>query len=323
MMGTDRAKVQPARPLVVILGATAVGKSALGLALAQQFGGEIVSADSRQIYRGMDIGTAKPTPAEQAVVPHHLLDLCTPDYTLTLAEYQQAAYATIDALHARGRLPILVGGTVLYVRAVVEGLRIPVVPPDPLLRAELEAFLAQEGRAALYARLAAVDPLGAAAVDRQNPRRVLRALEIFLATGKSKVELEGADPPPFAVLQIGLMRPRPALYARIDARVVAMVEAGLAAETARLLAAGYGATLPAMTSLGYREMRAYLRGEMTLDAAVERIQVETHRYVRHQDTWFRKLSGVQWFDLGDADADDALEQVAATVAQFLAEHPLG
>jgi tRNA dimethylallyltransferase len=309
------------KPLVVLLGPTAVGKTALSLQLAQRFAGEIVSADSRLIYRTMDIGTAKPTPEEQAQVPHHLIDLCEPDRPLTVAEYQTLAYTTIDAIHRRGRVPFLVGGTSLYVRAVVEGLLIPEVPPDPALRAELEAFLATHGREALYQRLLALDPATAAVIDALNPRRLLRALEIVMITGRSKVELEGSHPPPYAILQVGLTRPREELYARIDQRVVAMVEQGLVAETQRLLDAGYAPTLPAMTSLGYREISAYLRGEMTLDAAVERIQIETHRFVRHQMTWFRKMPNIHWFDLSRPESDEAVvETVVEAVGRFLDEH---
>jgi tRNA dimethylallyltransferase len=306
-----------ARPLVVLLGPTAVGKTALSLHLAQRFNGEIVSADSRLIYRTMDIGTAKPTPAEQAQVPHHLIDLCAPDNPLSVAEYQALAYATIDAIHERGRVPFLAGGSSLYVRAVVEGLQIPEVPPDPVLRAALEAYLAAEGREALYQRLLTLDPATASVIDAQNPRRLLRALEIVMSTGRSKVELEGVNPPPYAILQVGLMRPREELYARIDRRVLAMVEEGLVAETERLLAAGYAPTLPAMSSLGYREIAAYLRGEMGLDAAIERIQVETHRFVRHQMTWFRKMANVHWFDLSQPESEEAVEE---TIARFLAGH---
>jgi tRNA dimethylallyltransferase len=307
-------------PLVALLGPTAVGKTALSLRLAQRFRGEIVSADSRLIYKTMDIGTAKPTAAEQALVPHHLIDLCMPDEPLSVAEYQQLAYTTIDAIHARGGVPFLVGGTSLYVRAVVEGLRIPEVPPNPALRAELEDQLAREGREALYQRLLALDPATAAVIDPLNPRRLLRALEIVISTGKSKTELEGSDPPPYSILQIGLMRPRDELYARIDERVVAMVEEGLVAETEALLTAGYAPTLPAMTSLGYREITTYLRGEMSLQAAIERIQVETHRYVRHQMTWFRKMPDVEWFDLSQPQSEEA---IMARVAQFLDDYLSG
>jgi tRNA dimethylallyltransferase len=288
--------------LVVLLGPTAVGKTELSLRLCEQFGGEVVSADSRQIYRGMDIGTAKATPPEQARVPHHMLDLCAPDQVLTVAEYQQLAYAAIDEIHRRGRVPFLVGGSALYVRAVTAGLRIPEVPPDPALRAQLEEDLARDGLEPLVARLQRIDPATAAQIDLRNPRRVLRALEIVLITGQSKVTLEGASPPPYRMLQLALTRERGALHRRIDARVEQMVAEGLVEETKRLLAAGYAPTLPAMTSLGYREIIAYLEGSMTLGQAVERIQIETHRFVRHQMTWFRKLPGLQWFDMDVVDA---------------------
>ncbi len=308
-------------PLITLIGPTAVGKTALSLRLAQRFDGEILSADSRQIYRGMDIGTAKPTPAERAQIPHHLLDLRNPDEPLSLAQFQSLAYATIDAVHARGRVPLLVGGTALYQRAIVEGLRIPEVPPDAALRARMEALLASEGREALFGWLQRIDPATAAQIDPLNPRRVMRAIEIYESTGQSKVELEGSEPPPYRILQIGLQREREALYQRIDERVDAMIEAGLVAETQRLLDAGYAANLPAMTSLGYREISAFLRGELAWDDAVARIKTETHRFVRHQSTWFRRMKNVHWFQL-DADRDaptsvQAAADVEALVASFL------
>ncbi len=299
---TNSPAWQTTPPLVVLVGPTAVGKTELSLRLCEQFGGEVVSADSRQIYRGMDIGTAKATPAEQARVPHHLLDLRQPDQVLTVAEYQQLAYAAIDAIHGRGRVPFLVGGSALYVRAVTAGLRIPEVPPDPELRAQLEGELASDGLAPLAARLQQIDPATAAQIDLRNPRRVLRALEIMLITGRPKVTLEGAEPPPYRMLQVALTRERGALHRRIDARVEQMVAGGLIEETKKLLVAGYAPNLPAMTSLGYREIIAYLEGHMTLAQAGERIQIETHRFVRHQMTWFRKLPGLQWFDMDETGA---------------------
>lgn len=302
-----RCAMSETATLVVLVGPTAVGKTELSLRLCELFGGEVVSADSRQIYREMDIGTAKATPAEQARVAHHLLDLRAPDQVLTLAEYQQLAYAAIDDIHRRGGVPFLVGGSALYVRAVVAGLRIPEVPPNPQLRAQLEDELARSGLAPLTARLQQIDPATAAQIDLRNPRRVLRALEIVLITGQPKVALEGAEPPPYRILQLALTRERGALHRRIDARVEQMVTEGLVEETKRLLAAGYAPTLPAMTSLGYREIIAYLHGNMTLSQAVARIQIETHRFVRHQMTWFRKLPGLHWFDL-DMDDASAIEQ---------------
>ena len=302
-----------APPLVVLLGPTAVGKTALSLGLCERFGAEVIGADSRQIYQGMDIGTAKATATEQANAPHHLIDLCAPDAPFTLAHYQRLAYYTIDDIQGRGKLPLLVGGTALYIRAVVEGLRIPEVPPNPAVRAELEALLASAGREALFSRLQQLDPATAATIDRQNPRRLLRALEIVISTGQSKVALEGAEPPPYRILQIGLDRERSILYERINLRVEQMMAAGLIAETEQLLAKGYRPPLPAITSLGYREIIAYLAGELGLATAVEKIKTETHRYVRHQYTWFRKMTEIVWFDLDQQPP----EAIYARVAHFL------
>ena len=301
-------------PLIVLLGPTAVGKTELSLRLCEAFNGEVVGADSRQIYRFMDIGTAKPSLAERQRVRHHLIDIRDPNQTLTLAEYQQLAYQTIDAIHQRGRIPFLVGGTALYIRAVVQGLRIPEVPPDPALRAELEAELAHTGVGALFQRLQTLDPATAAVIDAQNPRRVLRALEIVLLTGKSKVELEGAFPPAYRIVQIGLDRPRDELYHRIDQRVDAMIAHGLVAETQWLLAAGYQPPLPSISSLGYREIITHLAGEITLATAVERIKHETHRFVRHQYTSFRKMSDIHWFDLSQMSPAAIYEQVARSIS---------
>jgi tRNA dimethylallyltransferase len=320
-MADNTQPLQPARksssqpPLIVILGPTGVGKTDLSIDLCRACRGEVISADSRQIYRGMDIGTAKATSAEQAVAPHHLLDIRAPDEVLTVAEYQHLAYATIDAIHRRRHTPFLVGGTALYIRAVVEGLRIPAVPPDPEMRARLEERLAQEGVNALFGDLATLDPRTAAQIDARNPRRVLRALEIFLLTGRSKVEMEGADPPPYRTLMVGLNRSRATLYARIDRRVDAMLAAGLVEETQRLLDQGYDARLPAMTSLGYRECIDYLAGRSDLESAARRIKTETHRYVRHQTTWFRKLSNIEWFDLDQVEPS----QITAFVTTWLGD----
>jgi len=265
----------------------------------------------------MDIGTAKPTPAERARAPHHLIDICDPDEPFSLAEYQQRAYATIDAIHRRGNVPFLVGGTALYLRAIVEGLRIPEAPPNPQLREELETFLAAQGREALFQWLQRVDPATAGVIDGQNPRRVLRALEIFLTTGQSKVALEGAEPPPYRFLQIGLDRPRATLYERVDRRVDQMLAQGLIEETRQLLAAGYRPPLPAITSLGYREIIAYLEDGLPLAEAIEKIKTETHRYVRHQYTWFRKMEKSIWFNLAETNSKITIERIYAHVASFL------
>ena len=255
-----REKARP--PLIVVLGPTAVGKTSLSLDLASRFDGEIVGADSRQIYqrhghrhRQADCVT------EQARVPHHLVDIQPPDRQMALATYQQMAFSAIDAIHRRGRVPFLVGGSALYLRAVTEGLQIPEAPPNPALRAELEAFAQENGRTALHARLQALDPDAAAQIHPNNMRRVIRALEIVQTTGRKKSELETAAPPPYRILKIGLDLPRPLLHERIDRRVHEMVAAGLVEEMASLLDAGYSPDLPSLSSLGYREIAAHLRGE--------------------------------------------------------------
>lgn len=300
-------------PLVILLGPTAVGKTELSLVLCERINGEIIGADSRQVYRHMDIGTAKPTPAEQRRVPHHLIDVRDPDQALSVAEYQVLAYEAVAAIHTRGATPVLVGGTALYIRAVIQGLHIPDVPPNPALRAELETELRRGGAPALFARLQQLDQATAAVIDRNNPRRLLRALEIVITTGQSKVALEAATPPPYRILSIGLTRPRAELHARADQRVDQMFAAGLLDETRRLLAAGYRPPMPAMSSLGYRELIAHLNGELTLEAAAAKIKFETHRYIRYQTTAFRKLPDIRWFDL----SAEPVAEILAAVTTFL------
>jgi len=298
---------EPRRPLLVLVGPTAVGKTAVSLALARRFDGEIVSADSRLFYRGMDIGTAKPAPAERALAPHHLIDLCAPDETISLAQYQRLAYAAIDGVLARGRLPILVGGTGQYVMAIVEGWGVPEVAPRPALRAALERL----GGAEAGRWLAALDPAAAARIDPRNVRRVVRALEVTLVSGRRMSDLQRKTPPPYDVCLLGLRRDRADLYARIDARVAAMMAAGLLDEVRRLRDAGY-AEQPPLSGLGYRQLLAHLRGEVSLDEAVTRTQFETHRFARQQATWFRADDPrIAWFDADDGAA------IAAAVAAWL------
>lgn len=286
-------------PILVLVGPTASGKTTLALALAERFNGEIVSADSRQIYRLMDIGTAKPGHTERARIPHHLVDIVWPDEPYTLAQYQAAANAALANVWARGRLPLLVGGTGLYVRAVIDGLAIPAVPPQPALRAELEAEAAAHGAASLHRRLAELDPAAATSIDPANVRRLIRALEICLATGRPLSEQRGSRPTPFRPLLLGLNTERQLLYSWADRRVEQMLAEGLVAEVQALVARGYGWELPAMSSLGYREMGAYVRGELSLAAARERMQLATHAYIRRQLTWFRPDTRVRWLDAAD------------------------
>jgi tRNA dimethylallyltransferase len=291
----------PLPPLIALLGPTAVGKTKLSLELAKAIGAEIVSADSRLVYRGMDIGTAKPSAAEREAIPHHLIDIADPDQTITLAEYQQRAYAAIEGIIQRGRIPLLVGGSGQYVQAVLEGWRSPRAEPDPALRAELEDFAQIHGHGALHQRLREVDPTAAERIDSRNVRRVVRALEVTLLTGQPISELQQRSPPPYRIQRVGLALPRTILYARIDARIDEMLDAGLVDEVRGLAAAGYHWQLPSMQGLGYRQLGLYIRGEVALQEAVQLIRRETRRFVRQQGTWFRQDDPlIQWFDLQGA-----------------------
>jgi tRNA dimethylallyltransferase len=303
-------------PLIAIIGPTAVGKTATAIRLCRDFDGEIISADSRQVYRGLDIGTAKPIPQEQAAAVHHLIDMLDPDQVLGLAEYQALAYAAINDVLARKRIPFLVGGTGQWVRAVIEGWGVPRVPPDYVLRAELEAEAARTGPQALHARLASVDPDAAAKIDYRNVRRVIRALEVHLKTGIPISQHQRAQSPPCRILQIGLTMPREMLYARADTRVERMLADGLLAEVKELMDRGYRLDLPAMSGLGYRQMGQHLAGELSLDEAVRLIKKETRRFIRQQYNWFRLDDpAIHWFDVS-GEYYAALRQM---VAAFLAE----
>lgn len=302
--GEGREERRGARgALVVIVGQTAVGKTGLSLQLAAELNGEIISADSRLFYRGLDIGTAKPTTAERALIRHHLIDICEPDEIVTLAEYQRLAYAAIDGVLARDRLPILVGGTGQYVKAVVEGWGIPKVPPQPRLR----RALARLGGEELARWLSELDPEAAGKIDPRNVRRVIRALEVTLVRGRPISELQRKIPPPYDICMIGLTRDRELLYDRIDKRVEAMMQSGFLGEMERLYQAGYSRQLPALSGLGYRQLYAYFDGQMSLEEAVDRIKFETHRFARQQATWFRQDDPrIHWFDLGEEGVEAAI-----------------
>ncbi|MEK9165060.1 MAG: tRNA (adenosine(37)-N6)-dimethylallyltransferase MiaA [Chloroflexota bacterium] len=283
--------------LLVLVGPTAVGKSAMAIELAERLGGEIISADSRYLYRGMDIGTAKPSPADRTRAPHHLIDVTDPDRPWSLADYQQAATRLIGEINARGRLPLLVGGTGQYVRAVLDGWTIPKREPDPAVRSELEAFAGREGGEALYQRLVESDPAAAQKIDKRNVRRVARALAVTLTTGRPFSAQRNKNPPDFSSLLIGLTLPRPKLYARIDARIEAMFANGLVEETQALAAKGYDWNLPALSAIGYKQTGAYLRGEIDLDEAKRMIKHDTRRFVRQQANWFKANDPrIHWHD---------------------------
>jgi tRNA dimethylallyltransferase len=296
--------------IIAIVGPTAAGKSKLALSLAQTFDGEIVSADSRQIYRYMDIGTAKPSLEERARIPHHLIDIVNPDETFSLALYQPPAYKAIEDILQRGKLPLVVGGSGLYVWSVLEGWHIPQVPPDYNFRRQMEEKAAREGTDSLYRQLEKVDPVAARKIDPRNVRRVIRALEVCEATHTPFSQLQGKELPPFNTFILGLTTHRKELYRRIDYRVDNMIKQGLVEEVEALADRGYRFELPAMSSVGYKQIGQFLRGKVDLAAAIQQIKFETHRFARHQYAWFSlKDSRIRWFDMSEQRESDILPLV--------------
>ncbi|WP_241238220.1 tRNA (adenosine(37)-N6)-dimethylallyltransferase MiaA [Nocardioides pantholopis] len=287
-------------PIVAVVGATASGKTALSLDLAEALGGEIVNTDAMQVYRGMDVGTAKLPPAERRGIPHHLLDLMSVRDPLTVAEFQGQARAVVARLRARGTVPVLVGGSPLYTRAILDRFEFP--GTDDAVRARLEAELAEVGPGVLHARLAGLDPAAADGIGADNGRRVVRALEVIEITGRpftaSLPALEYADP---LTVQIGVDIDRPALDARIARRVEEMFAGGFVAEVERLLAEGLAEGRTASRAIGYREVAAYLRGECTEAEARERTVVATRRFARRQESWNRKDPRIRWVRYDDPD----------------------
>ncbi len=298
--------------LVAIVGPTAAGKSNLALELCQTFNGEIISADSRQVYRYMDIGTAKPTKEEQAAVPHHLINVVNPDEDFSLATYQSKALESVQDIQRRGKTAFLVGGSGLYVWALLEGWRIPSVPPDPDFRKELEATARAGGGEALYGKLKEIDPAAAERIDPRNVRRVIRALEVC-QQGTQFSELQVKKPFVDSII-IGLTMDRDDLYKRIDTRVDSMMEQGLVQEVENLVAKSYGLDLPSMSGLGYREIGLYLRGKTDLPTAIQQIKFDTHSFARHQYNWFRlKDKRINWFEA----EKEATKAVYRFVRQFV------
>jgi tRNA dimethylallyltransferase len=300
--------------LLAIAGPTGVGKSRLAFHLAEALDGEIVNADSRQVYRYMDIGTAKPSQEERALVPHHLIDIVNPNEDFSLAQYQLLAYRAIEDIQQRNKFSILVGGSGLYLWSVVDGWRIPKVAPDPEFRHNLEEKASRVGKNELYYELAKFDPVAAQRIDPRNMRRTIRALEVYRGAKIPFSQLQLKTKPPFDTLIIGLTADRAELYRRIDLRVDEMIRRGLVDEVKGLLDRGYSFILPAMSGIGYKQIGMYLRGELTLAAAIEQIKFGTHRLARHQYSWFRlKDDRINWFDIqGDMDS-----QVIALVSKFI------
>jgi len=291
--------------LIAVDGPTATGKTTLAVRLAGEFGGEVVSADSRQVYRRMDIGTAKPTPAQRTAAPHHLIDIVDPDEDYSLALFQRQARSAIADIQSRSSLPVLVGGTGQYVWGLLEGWQVPEIPPDRSLRHSLEARARSEGWSALYADLLHRDPEAARRIDPRNTRRVIRALEIAQSLGSGVSDATRKQTPTWDIIVLGLTLERADLYRRIDARVDSMIAAGWVTEVEGLLSSGYDQGLPSMSSLGYGELCQYLKGKMTLDEAIARIKQRTRRFAKQQQTWFKPSDErVRWFS-GSPEGLDA------------------
>jgi tRNA dimethylallyltransferase len=300
--------LRPETPnLVIVLGPTAVGKSRVAIGLALKFGGEILNCDSVQVYKGFDIGTDKPSAGDRRKVPHHLIDVVDPDVQFTAADFVREVLAAAAGVVNRGRVPIVVGGTGLYLKALIDGL-FPGPGRDPALRAALEGEAGDKGLDALFRRLEEVDPVYARKIRSRDRIRIIRALEVWSLTGRPLSEhFLGTKPAATAyrLLKVGLELDRPSLNHRIDERVERMFERGLLDEVRGLLARGVRETAPPFRALGYRQALACLRGELSLEAAKALTKTDTRHYAKRQMTWFRKMDGVAWFR---ADAVPALEQ---------------
>ena len=303
--------MRKSHPVIAILGPTAVGKTCISIPLAERFEGEIISVDSRLIYRGMDIGTAKPTLQERERIAHHLIDVTDPDDTWNLAKYSEAALKAIHDIHSRAKVAFLVGGTGQYLRAILEGWTPPPSAESPRLREELEAIAANQGYEALYRRLQEVDQASAERIDPRNVRRVVRAIEIFEMTGVPASLQREKVPPSFEILRIGLTLPRQELYQRIDQRIDLMIEAGWIEEVQGLIDSGISPGLPSLSAIGYAQLAAYLCGEMDLSSAIVEIRRLSRQFVRRQANWFKADDPeIQWFD-----ANAGVEERISTVIE--------
>ena len=300
--------------VIVICGATGIGKTSVGIELAERFGGEIVSADSMQIYRYMDIGTAKPTPAELAQVPHHMIDIVDPAEDYDAVQFSRQARDRVAEIAKRVRLPLIVGGTGLYIKALLHGL-FQSKPVDPQIRNRLKQEAEENGSGLLYERLKKIDPAAAGRIHPNDSYRIIRALETIESSGKTISEHHqdhGFADDPFIALKIGLQMDRQKLYARIDQRVDLMIEAGLNKEVTKLLEMGYTAELKSMQSIGYRHVVEFLDKKLPWDECVRTLKRDTRRFAKRQFTWFGADQQIQWY------APDQLNAIARLVEEFLA-----
>lgn len=301
-------------PLVVLLGPTGVGKSEIAIQLVHGFDGEIVSSDSRLLYRAMDIGTAKPSEIELQTIPHHLINVADPDQVWSLAMYQQAARKAIDDIHSRNKLPFLVGGTGQYIYAIIEAWEPPKVKPNQELRTALQNWANLITTQGLHRRLGIIDPDAASNIEERNLRRTIRALEVIFSTGIRFSAQRKRNSPPYRTLLLGMTRPREELYTRIDERVEKMIQYGLIDEVKSLLDNGYSPDLPTFSAIGYKEIIVYLQGKTNLTMTIQNIKRNTRVYVRRQANWFKPDDpDIHWFDANER----TLEMMSGFVKEWL------
>lgn len=300
------------RPLVILTGPTASGKSGLSVLLAKKIGGEIVSADSMQVYRGMDIGSAKITREEMQGVPHHLIDCCDFDEPFSVSAFKNAAAEALEKIYAAGHIPIIAGGTGFYIQAILRDIDFTETETDPAFREEMMSLAAREGSEAVHSILAGTDPEAAASIHPNNVRRVIRALEFYRHTG-TKISahnlLESERPSPYNFAYFVLRWDRAELYRRIEERVDRMMEDGLLDEVRALREAGAVPEMISMQGLGYKELLSYLNGECTLDEAVSLIKKSTRHYAKRQETWFRREKDVIYLDAGKKSPEELLSDI--------------
>lgn len=294
-------------PLLTVVGPTATGKTDTAVMVAERIGGEVISADSMLVYRYMDIGTAKPTAEEKRGIVHHMIDIVDPDEEFTVAVYARKVHELIPEIKRRGKVPMLVGGTGLYVRAITETFNFAVTGPDYVFRMDMEELYKAQGQDVLHSLLARIDPDTAARLHPNDTKRIIRALEIFHQTGKPmSVMTEGAENPAYINMMFGLTMDREKLYQRINDRVEKMLATGLIDEVKSLLERGYDERLTSMQGLGYKEILYYLRGEMSLEEAVETLKRSTRRFAKRQMTWFRRDKRIRWLDVGNYGSVDEI-----------------
>lgn len=296
--------------VLVIIGPTAVGKTDLSISLAQKLNGEIISADSRLFYRGMDIGTAKPTKEQMSRIKHHLIDCADPREVWSLAVFREKVYQIIEDILSRGKLPVLVGGTGQYIRAITEGWDLPAQEPDDSMRSVLERWTAEIGKNELYRKLQIIDPAAAKEIDPTNVRRTIRALEVIFLTGRRFSEQRRKSNPKYQFWIIGLNRPREELYKRVDLRIEEMFKQGLVDETKALMAQGLNASDPSLSAIGYREVVEYLQCTITLDEAKMRMRKKTREFVRRQRNWFKPDDvDIHWYEISEGVEDRIVDDL--------------